>query len=70
MKSCKEIIDLLSEYLEGDLPGDEAGAFETHMALCPPCVDFLENLKQTRALVRSLRHNALPTPSLDEPLPR
>ena len=60
MKSCKEIIDLLSEYLEGDLAGGEAGDFEAHMADCPPCVDFLENLKHTRALVRGLRCDEVP----------
>lgn len=60
MKTCKEIIDLLSEYLDGDLPGEDLGAFEAHMALCPPCVDFLDHLKRTRSLVRSLRCDEVP----------
>jgi anti-sigma factor RsiW len=60
MTSCKDIIDLLSDYLEGDLPHDLLGDFEAHMALCSPCVVFLNSLKQTRSLVRGLQVEEVP----------
>ncbi|HEU4400563.1 MAG TPA: zf-HC2 domain-containing protein [Candidatus Polarisedimenticolia bacterium] len=66
MKSCKEIVDLLSDYLEGDLPPGELEAFEAHMALCDPCVDFLESLKRTRSLVRGLREEDVPSEVHDQ----
>jgi anti-sigma factor RsiW len=60
MDTCKDVIDLLTEYMEGDLPGDRAGALEAHLELCPACKQFLATLKTTRAAVRGIRCEDLP----------
>ena len=40
--NCKEFADFLIHYLEGDLPPEQAEAFDEHLQLCPPCIHYLE----------------------------
>jgi anti-sigma factor RsiW len=60
MSTCKQIIELLSDYLEGDMSPAQREAFEAHMSACPPCVVFLEDLKTTRVLIEGLRCEEVP----------
>lgn len=45
--TCQQLIDFLSDYLDGALPGETLAAFETHLAVCPDCVAYLENFRAT-----------------------
>jgi anti-sigma factor RsiW len=49
--SCRELVELVSDYLDGRLPEPVRVRFEDHLALCPGCVTYLE---QIRATVRLL----------------
>ena len=60
MDTCKDVIGLLTEYMEGVLPGEQASALEAHLELCPACMEFLATLKTTRAAVRNIRCEDLP----------
>ena len=60
MTTCEEIITLLSDYIEGDMPAGARQDFEEHMADCPPCVAYLEDLKKTRSLLGGLRCEEVP----------
>ncbi len=49
--SCRELVELVTAYREGALPPDQRARFETHLAICPPCVRYVEQLDLTvRAL--------------------
>jgi len=41
MRTCKEFIDLMPDYLEGQLEPDAARDLDQHLADCPRCLDFL-----------------------------
>ena len=45
--SCRELIDFLADYLDGELAADVRAAFEAHLAECPYCVDYLETYRAT-----------------------
>jgi len=60
MRSCTEIVDLLSDYLDEGLPPGEQEAFDRHMAACPPCVEFLDSLRATQRATRGLRCDDIP----------
>jgi len=45
--TCREILDFLSDYLDGALPPAAAAAFERHLAICPECVAYLDNFRAT-----------------------
>lgn len=50
--TCKEFIDFLMAYIEGELEPEAATVFEQHMQLCSPCVDYLESYRKTVELGR------------------
>lgn len=60
IRNCRDVIDLLTEYVEGGLAPGDARRLEAHLAGCGPCIEFLETLKKTRAAVGTLRAQAMP----------
>jgi hypothetical protein len=50
MLSCREIVQLATEYFEDTLPGEERLRFERHIAICPPCRGFLAQLRELHRL--------------------
>lgn len=42
-----ELVELLTEYLEGALPAAEVAAIEAHLEICPPCRVYLAPMRAT-----------------------
>jgi hypothetical protein len=61
-EECKEIFSLLSEYLNLELPPEACQEIETHLAGCPPCIEFAESLRKTVELCARYRPAELPEP--------
>jgi anti-sigma factor RsiW len=57
---CQECIDLLVDYLEGELPPERARALEIHLDLCPSCVAFVRTYKGTVDVARNLPVDEIP----------
>ncbi len=51
--TCQELVELVSDYLEGALPQDEAARFEAHLAECPGCEAYFEQVRTTIAVTRA-----------------
>lgn len=51
--TCKAFVELVTEYLEDTLPHPERVRFDEHLALCPYCTIYLDQMRQT---VRALGH--------------
>jgi predicted anti-sigma-YlaC factor YlaD len=45
--TCKELVELVTEYLEGTLSALDCGRFEEHLAECPGCHTYLQQMRQT-----------------------
>jgi RNA polymerase sigma-70 factor (ECF subfamily) len=65
-EKCKEVFSLLSEYLNLELPPGACQEIETHLAGCPPCIEFAESLRRTVELCRGYRPSELPEPIGDK----
>jgi anti-sigma factor RsiW len=52
--TCRDFVEFMMDYVSGALPEDVARQFETHIELCPPCVDFLKSYRTTVEMGRSL----------------
>ena len=50
--TCREFVDFLGDYLEGELGGEVRERFEAHVALCPDCVAYLASFRETVRLGR------------------
>ena len=65
-EKCREIFSLLSEYLNLELPPGACEEIETHLAGCPPCIEFAESLRKTVQLCRRYQPAELPQPIGEE----
>jgi predicted anti-sigma-YlaC factor YlaD len=45
--TCQEPVELVTEYLEGTLLPAERARFEEHLAVCPGCRIYLDQMRQT-----------------------
>ncbi len=60
--NCREFVDFLMAYLDGELSDAERSAFEQHMQACPPCVTYLETYGETVRLGGLCRDAEGPVP--------
>lgn len=52
---CKELVELVTDYLEGNLTKSETARFQRHLEDCDGCTTYLEQFKQTIKLTGALR---------------
>lgn len=57
---CRQIAELLADYLDGSLPRRTAELLEWHIDGCAPCVAFLNTYRGTIRATRSLRDVEIP----------
>ena len=57
---CTNGVELLMEYLEGDLPVNVRTDLEAHVLGCPRCVAFIESYRQTTRIMRESTAMELP----------
>jgi anti-sigma factor RsiW len=57
--SCRELVELVTDYLEGALPPEEHARFEEHIERCNGCRVYLEQIRQTVAALGHLPEDAL-----------
>lgn len=64
--TCKEMVELVTDYLEDHLPVDDRTRFELHICYCGGCKSYLH---QMRAIVRTagrLTEEAIPPRAREE----
>ena len=47
--SCRELVELVTDYLEGTLAAEDTERFERHLDGCDPCSDYVEQIRLTIA---------------------
>ena len=57
--SCQEVVELVTDYLEGALPEDERRRFEDHLASCDGCRRYVEQMRTTLRVSGELSPEAL-----------
>jgi anti-sigma factor RsiW len=45
--NCKELVELVTEYLEGTLSPAERARFEAHLGECSGCTHYLQQMRRT-----------------------
>jgi predicted anti-sigma-YlaC factor YlaD len=59
MVTCREIVQLVTDYLEGSMASESRLSFERHVAICPPCRGFLTQMRETLRLSGGLPEETL-----------
>jgi anti-sigma factor RsiW len=57
--ACKELVELVTDYLEGRLGPENHRRFEQHIAGCEACTRYLEQMRITIELTGRLREEDL-----------
>jgi anti-sigma factor RsiW len=53
--TCQELVELVTDYLEGALAPAERARFEAHLAGCPGCTRYVEQIRATIAVAGRTR---------------
>ena len=59
--SCQELVELVTDYLEGALDERDRGAFDRHLEHCDGCREYVEQLRATVRLTGTLTLDDLST---------
>jgi anti-sigma factor RsiW len=57
--TCQMLVEVITDYIEGTMPPAEREQFEAHLAICPGCVTYLTQMRQTIEVVGRLRADEL-----------
>ena len=49
--SCQQVVEVITDYLEGKLPPEDVAIFEAHLAICDGCQWYLDQMRITIATV-------------------
>jgi anti-sigma factor RsiW len=64
--TCKELVELVTNYLEDSLPPQERERFEAHLATCTGCNVYLDQIRKTITLLGTLTEDTIPQRASDE----
>jgi anti-sigma factor RsiW len=64
--TCRELVELVTDYLEGRLPDEDRVRFEEHVAACPGCVEYVEQMRATVRALGRLPEESVPDALRDE----
>ena len=45
--TCKEVVEIVTDYLEGALSPEDRARFEQHLATCDGCTHYVEQMRET-----------------------
>jgi anti-sigma factor RsiW len=45
--SCRELVQVVTDYLEGKLPDADRVRLEAHLAECPYCEEYIAQMRKT-----------------------
>jgi anti-sigma factor RsiW len=45
--ACRELVEVVTDYLEGALPEHDRVRLEAHLAECPSCVNYIAQMRTT-----------------------
>jgi anti-sigma factor RsiW len=63
---CISVVELVTEYLEGTLDSETERRVAEHLARCPPCVTYVEQVRDTVSALGRLPADSLPAQSVAE----
>lgn len=57
--SCSEIVEMVTDYLEGDLDQPTVVALEEHLRQCPGCDRYVDQIRETVSTLGSITSESL-----------
>jgi anti-sigma factor RsiW len=57
--ACQELVEIITDYLEGALSDAERERFEAHLEICEGCRRYLDQMRTTIRVVGTLTEDGL-----------
>jgi anti-sigma factor RsiW len=64
--SCRELVELVTDYLEGRLPDATRQALEEHLRGCENCTAYIEQMRLTLRALGRIPEETIPPAARDE----
>jgi anti-sigma factor RsiW len=64
--SCRELVEVVTDYIEGTMSATDRARFEAHLEICPYCVTYLEQMRETIETLGELSEESLTPKTRDE----
>lgn len=58
--TCKEVVEIVTDYLEGALSPEDRVRFDEHLATCNGCTYYVEQMRETIRLSGMLSEEQVP----------
>jgi anti-sigma factor RsiW len=56
---CKELVEAVTDYLDDGMAPEERERFEAHLAECPFCVEYVEQMREIGGAMRGLAQETI-----------
>jgi anti-sigma factor (TIGR02949 family) len=57
---CKDVVELLSEYIDGECSSKDRDLIEAHLADCPNCITFVNTFRKSISMAKNLLYIDIP----------
>jgi anti-sigma factor RsiW len=57
--SCRELVELVTDYLENALAAEERARFDDHISRCDGCTEYLRQMRRTIQMTGTLSPESL-----------
>ncbi len=64
--ACQELVEIVTDYLEGALPEAERERFDAHLEICEGCRRYLDQMRTTIRVAGTLREEDLDPGARDQ----
>jgi predicted anti-sigma-YlaC factor YlaD len=58
--TCRELVEIVTDYLEGALTQEDFARFERHLSVCEGCTIYVDQMRETIRLTGMLREDQIP----------
>jgi len=60
--TCKEVVEIVSDYLEGTMSVEDRSRFDEHLTVCEGCDMYVHQMRETIRLTGMLTEEQVPEP--------
>jgi anti-sigma factor RsiW len=64
--SCQEVVELVTDYLDGAMSPADVARFDHHLSLCEGCVFYVDQIRMTIAAVGRIGEAGVPPEVRDD----
>jgi anti-sigma factor RsiW len=57
--ACQEVVEIVSDYLDGVMAAEERRRVETHLETCPYCIEYVEQMRAIGGALHGLARESI-----------